>query len=319
MPRWSACCSLLAAAAVQAQSAPCAGINHTSASVGTSLTANSPTAPNTFAYRVTLGLPSGTALRAMTIFTGNTVVQPGFMMLEIWHETGGLPSSRWSGGTWQISHALGTDWQGANTDLDLAGVTQPVWVVWTEPGSSTEPYEPGGVTVPTAQLINGVWTLLPAQTAPKLRFHCQRLDGAHVTVPYFSTGGGCWAWSGIGWGTLFTNQQPAVGNADFALEGTSFLSGQLAWLVLGTTPGGGAFQCTLQNDRTVALWGFIGTGDVRASAATTGAARHVTFPLPIPTNSQLAGMFITGQLVVFDPASTPLPFTVSNILHIVLF
>ncbi len=320
MSRILAC--LLSAASLGAQTSPCHARNGVSSSIGSALTAIDPNGPNSFAFRTTLG-PSG-SLQALAICTGNTVTQPGFMKLEVWYDdpVTNLPLRRWCGGTWQISPALGVAWQGTNLDLDLAGVSWPVWIVWTEPGGSFEPYEPGGATVPTAQLVNGVWTQV-APAAPKLRFYCGYLDGRNVTLPG-SPNGRCWGTGGFG--TLFTNQPPSLGNAAFAFEGTNFLPNTIAMLVLGTNPNGLAAVpglpggCAIRSAADVIVWRQTGGGDVRAGAGLPGAAGHVWFPAPLPANPSLRGLLVTAVAGAWDPgvAWSP-PFVVAPPVHVTLF
>jgi len=126
---------------------------------------------------------------------------------------------------------------------------------------------------------------------------------------------------------MFTNQQPAVGNADFAVEGTGFPPGLTAMLVLGLDPTfvgmavpGLPQGCMQLTDDHVVRFGATGTGDVLANAASPGASGHVSFALPIPANGALAGLFVSSQVAVLDPAyGVPLPFATSNALHIVVF
>jgi hypothetical protein len=311
---------LATTAAAAAQTPACLSFNDTNNTVNGALTNSTATAPNVHAFRI--APPGGLVLQAIQIFTGNTTFAPGFMKLELWHNdpSTNLPWVRRAGGTWQIDPSLGNAWQGANLDLDIVPfLGEQDWVVWTEPGSSTEPYEPGGATLPTATLAGGTWTLQPS-VALKCRLFCTWLDGAHVTTSVFPR---CPTFPGY-WGTLFTNQQPAVGNASFAVEATGFPPAQTALLALGLNPNGSVslpgLLCPLQTDAVATSLGATGTGDVRASATGPGASGHAAFPLPIPANPGLAGLYVGAQVGVLDPAfAAPLPFVTSNALRIVVF
>jgi hypothetical protein len=245
------------------------------------------------------------------------------MTLELWSDdpTTNLPSRRVSGGTWQISAALGDTWQGTNLDLDVAPpLPTAYWIVWTDPGMSTAPYQPGGTTMPTARLVSGLWKLQPTPEALKWRLYCGRLDAAHVSV----FGQPCPTSRGY-WGTLFTNQAPAVGNGNFVVEGTGFVPGQVAlllfgpnqfgWVVPGLPPG-----CQQWSDTAYVQTHNTGTGDVRANAGGSGAAGHVTFALAIPANPVLVGLFVSSQVAVLDPPhAVAMPFSLSNGLHVTVF
>ena len=319
----SLACPLALAMSIAAQT-PCASSNAANASVTGNLTGVTGQ-PNVFAFKVTL--PT-TAYKAIQIFTGNASFPAGFMQLELWPNdpTTNMPLARHAGGTWRIDASLGNAWQGTNLDLDIVP-SAPYWIVWTEPGLSTEPIEPSGFVFPAAQRIGSTWTLLPQPRALKVRLFCQWLEQPNVTIPPGCpiNGRGCACPTSTGyWGTLFTNQQPAVGNLSFALEGTGFLPGALAFLGVDPTDSSSLASgfpqfCAAYPGNPQFLFGSTGTGDVLSNWATTGASGHSTFPLPIPPNAALSGLIARAQLAVYDPTLTaPLPFTLSNGLRIVV-
>lgn len=315
------------AAHATAQAAPCFAANDANALVTGSLTAATGQ-PNVRAFRVTLPAP-GNGFRSIQIFTGNTSFPAGFMKLELWRNdpATNLPSTRHMGGTWRIDPSLGAAWQGTNLDLDLVPFPFSYWIVWTEPGQSIEPVEPGGTTFPTAQLVGGTWVLLPQPQALKVRLFCQWLEQPGVAVPAACPdplrGCACPTLTGT-WGTLFTNQPALLGNTAFAFEGTGFPAGALALLGLDLTDTPGFLSglptgCSAYPGNPTLVLANTGTGDVLANWATTGAAGHVTFPMPIPADPALSGLVARAQLAVHDPGlAAPLPFSLSNGLRIVI-
>ena len=327
MTRLLAFCCLALSAVLPAQGAPCAAGNDANNVVTGNLSSVSGV-PNVRAFLVNLP-PTGFGYRSIQICTGNTAFPAGFMKLELWNSdpVTNLPRSRAAGGTWRIDSSLGVTWQGTNLDLDIVPFGS-MWIVWTEPGLSTEPIEPGGTTFTTAQLIGSNWILLPQPQALKFRLFCQWLEQPNVTVPVSGCpiqlrGCACPTFTGF-WGTLFTNQQPTVGNAAFALEGTGFPTAAPALLGLDLTNSPGSLfglpaGCVVYPGNGDIVLGGTGSGDVLANWATTGAAGHTTFPLPIPPNPALSGLIARAQLAVYDARfSAPLPFSLSNGLRIVV-
>ena len=316
--------SLLLCAAVSAQTPPCASQNDANNTVVNAITAFAFSGPTMRAYQIT---PVSTIpAHAIRIRTGNTLLTPGFMSLEIWsHDaTTNLPGSRLTGGTWRIWPLLGTSWQGANLDTVVPLIAStPYWIVWIEPGSCQIPDEPGGTTLPYASRPQSgtTWTTgTPA--ALKWRLYCTHLDDVGVTsygLPCLTTAGKA--------GAAFTNQAPAVGNPNFAFEATGFLPGVSATLLLGTNPNwisipvnGLPSGCMLHTDIAVSLPGTTGTGNVRANATSPGASGHVSFVLGIPANTSLVGLYVAGQVAALDAtAAAPIPLVVSNALRVTIY
>ncbi|MCA8977610.1 MAG: hypothetical protein KDC98_22995, partial [Planctomycetes bacterium] len=221
-------------AGLPAQSPPCFAANDLNTTVSNAIYSYSTAGPNVYAWQVTPA--TVTIAEAVRVFTRNTYQSSVgyFMTVEIWDEdpsAPGLPYTRLAGGTWQSSAIM--SWQGAN--LDNAVVMQPTsnyWIVFTEPGWSTPPIEPGGATtLPSARYSSGAWTAITA--APlKFRIFCSQLD-VQGAVPF---GAACPS-SAATVGTMFTNEEPMIGNADFRLEGSGFGANALTFMVLGMTPG----------------------------------------------------------------------------------
>ncbi len=306
------------AAPISAQTPSCFGLNDQNTSVGNVITGYGFGGPNTHAWQIT---PTATmVIQAVQLCTGNTQLTGSrFMTVELWSDdpTNQTPLQRLGGGTWQIAAGLGTAWQGAN--LDQVVVLQqgvPCWVVWTDPGWSVFPNEPNGLGVPTVRRSGAAWTLLASQAA-KVRLFCTPLDALGV-VP---TGLPCAQANGA-LGTLFTNQDPVVGNAAFVLEATGFAGNALAVLVLGSNPlwpsvplPGFPAGCMQHTDALVTTFAITGTGNTRGPTA----LGHLPFPLPIPGNGALVGMFAAAQVAAFDAGATaPIPFAVTNGLRLTL-
>lgn len=296
---------------------PCDAANDQSTSVSAGIYGYLAAAPNRVAWQIT---PSSVlTVMAAQIFSGNqnTSQVGSFMTLEIFDESpAALPGNRLAGGTWKINPAVG--WQGAN--LDQTVVMLPAtnyWIVWTEPGWSTVPVEPGGTTMPNALFWPSTGWTSPVQTALKYRLFCSLLEGQGA-VPF---GPACASTAGA-IGTAFTNQLPSVGNTAFRLEGTGFPASSLALLVIGVNPQfpsvpvPGTLGCWLNNDATITLAGATGSGNVRAATA----FGHTTFNIPLPANPALAGFYFASQVAAFDVGSTAaLPFVTSNSMQITLF
>jgi hypothetical protein len=305
-------------ASLPAQTSPCDSLNDANTLTSGSITSFGFAGPNYNAWQYT---PSNALVpRAIRLYTGNTGLS-GFMTLEVRNSdpATNLPGARVGGGTWLISAALGDTWQGA--DFDAIFVLQagtPYWFVWSDPGFSTVPTEPGGVTLPWANSSNGTAWAAGTASALKFRLYCSLLDDQNVVT----VGNPC-ATAGGALGSEFTNQAPTVGNPDFALEGTGFPGGALAFLAVGLNPNyvasplpGFPSGCMQYTDVLNAAAGNAGTGNVRSASA----LGHVTFPLPIPTTPSLVGLFLGTQLAGLDIASAaPIPFVTSNGLQLTVY
>lgn len=316
-PTWFFTLAFATSCLLHAQSPACEALNDQTATVSTAITSYGFAGPNTVAWQFT---PSAALVaQGARIFTNNANLG-GFQKLEIWSSdpASNLPLSRIAGGTWKISQDASPSWQGANLDsvaVLLAGT--PYWLVWSEPGFCRVPIEPGGITLPYARLIGTTWTSSTA-SALKFRLQCSPLDSANV-VP---NGAACTV-AGSALGTIFCNQDPTIGNANFAVEASGFASSTLAVLVLGTNPAfvsvplpGFPAGCQQHTDAAVVVTGSTGAGNVRATAA----ANHVSFPLPIPANASLVGLALGAQVACADAnAQSAIPFVASNGLRITLF
>lgn len=313
---------LLLALPLAAQTAPCASANDSNNTFNTgSVTAFGFAGAGNYAYQYTPAVPI--VAQAMRIITARPIsTASGFMSLEIWSDASGLPGARLAGGSWKTDFGPASAvWQGTNFDAPVVMLPATnYWLVWIEPHSSNLPVEPGGATLlPAAYRAGtGAWaTRTPA--AFKFRLYCSLLDDINVVV----NGTGCPSSTGAQ-GTLFANQMPTVGNADFRVEGTGFPSASLAVLALGVIQGFPSFPlpglpagCQQNTDilRTLVV-GITGTGDVRA----TTRLGHVSSPLPIPANPALVGLYLATQLAVFDAANTaPIPLVTSNALQLTLY
>lgn len=303
-----------------AQTPPCVSGNDASTIVSTAISSYGFAGPNVLAYQFQPA-NSGVVF-AGQLFTGNVTLTPGFETLEIWdHDpVANAPGVRLGGGTWQIAPALGVSWQGANFDAPVPVVQgTDYWLVWTDPGFSRMPYEPGGLALPMVRRSGSSW-LGGTPQALKYRLFCGYLDSQAVT----NLGYACAATSGT-YGVAFTNELPTTGNADFKLEGTGLLAGTLAVLVVGWDPNwvsqpipGAMPNCDQHTDVLASTFGVTGTGTVRSNT-TVGAAGHVTFPFGIPANPGLIGVFLSTQLAGYDPASTAaIPFMFSNAVRFVV-
>jgi hypothetical protein len=303
--------------ALAAQGTPCFSLNDANTTTAGTITTYGFSGENASAWQFTPTVSN--SVLAARIFTGNTALSGNrYMTVEIWSDVAGTPGARLAGGTWKIAAALGNAWQGANLDLPaILTANTPYWLVFVEPGWSTVPHEPGGLTVPTVVRSNAGWTVLVSE-APKFRLYCSFLDDGNVAV----VGGPCPSSAGR-LGTAFTNQQPLVGNLGFAIEGTGFASNAPAVLVLGLVQGfpptpvpGLPPGCLQHTDVGFSTFALTGTGTTRGPTA----AGHVHYLVGIPGgNPGLAGLFVGAQLVSLDAGSAaPLPFVTSNGLGITI-
>lgn len=316
--------SVFFASLAHAQTPPCIATNDANNTIGASLTAFGFSGPNANAYRVT---PSASVvLQAAEVLTDSslsTSTNPrGYMTLEVWDENAnGLPGTRLAGGTWQSQVALGLAWQGANFDnLVVLNASQNYWVVWRDGGANRFPYEPGGTGLAHARLSGGNW-LPQANPQPlKWRGYCTQLDDANVAPIGF----GCVS-SANRTPAAFTNHAPAIGNANFQLEGTGFPAASIGLVVLGTDPNwvslpvpGAGPGCMLHADIVATATVLTGTGNEQV-VHSTGFAGHTWFDFPIPNNPAFVGYLFNAQFVVLDTASLdPLPFVFSSGVRFVL-
>ncbi|HLU39561.1 MAG TPA: hypothetical protein VK081_09255, partial [Planctomycetota bacterium] len=217
--------AVLASSVARAQTPPCFALNDQSTAVSGAITGYAFSGPVSVAWEFTTS--ADLVVQAAQIFTQNTFLAHD-MTLEIWSDGGGVPLARLGGGAWKISTAAGREWQGTNFDAPVPlpqGL--PHWLVWTEPGSSLIPVQPGGFAVPAAQrMTGGGWTPRTAE-APKFRLFCNLLDAVGVQPQGMPCAGAA------GLGTALTNQAPMVGNSEFLIDGTGFPPGAPAALVVG--------------------------------------------------------------------------------------
>ncbi|MEZ5965632.1 MAG: hypothetical protein R3F56_17490 [Planctomycetota bacterium] len=303
--------------ALAAQTPPCLSLNDGTNAVSGNVTGYGFAGPDSRAWQ--FSPPQNLTVESAQIYTGNTFFSQD-MRLEIWSDNGAnLPLAALGGGAWKISTSTPRGWQGTNFDRPVAlGQSLLYWLVWTEPGTSLLPIEPGGVSTPTAlSIAGGVWQTQGAQ-APKFRLFCNLLDAQSVTP----NGAPCPNAAGLG--TALTNQAPTIGNADFLVDGTGFPANVPAVMIVGFTPGwisipvpGGPPGCQLHTDPFLLFAGATGNGNVRQS---TGSSGHSFFPLPIPNVAALNGLFVSVQMAAVDVSfSVPVPLVTSNALQLLLY
>lgn len=259
-----------------------------------------------------------TVVQSLTMLLRNQYpTQRGeYLKLEIWTDdpaNPGFPGTRLGGGSWKSSTQL--VWQGTNLDqpVTMAAGTG-YWVMLTEPGWTSVPADPSGTTLfPAKRFYNGTWNQDNNQ-ALRVRFYCGLLD-QQGAVPF---GPPC-ASSVGSLGTVFTNEVPLIGNADFRVEGTGFPPGTICFTVLGVIPVfpsvaiPGTPNCFQNTDSFTSLVSTIGVGNVR-QATTDG---HTYTPFPVPGNVSLTGLYFAAQMAALDPGSTaPLPVVTSNALRV---
>ena len=301
-----------------AQTPPCLAMNDQSTNVPNIITAYAFSGPTSWGWQITPTTPL--IARAAQIYTANTVSKVD-MVLEIWsHDPAtSLPLARLAGGAWKISTASPLMWQGTNLDAPITLVPpNSYWLVWTEPGGCRVPYETGGTTLPAARRPSGGAWATTAATELKFRIFCNLLDAKNVKPK----GPSCSTPAGLG--SLYTNQAPTVGNAEFLLDGSGFPSGASAALLLGVQPAfpsvplpGGNPLCLLHTDIVIIVSGLTGTGNVRQTAGSSG---HVFFPLAVPAIPGLAGGYLGAQLAVLDSTSAySIPFATTNGLQITIY
>ena len=309
-------CLLLSAAA--AQTPPCFSLNDANTSVTGNITSYGFAGQNVQAWQIT---PTTNFIAwSAQVFTRNALLTGDrFMILELWSDVGGLPGVRLGGGTWRIVNARPYAWQGADLDQPVVVVANtPLWLTWIDPGSSTPPVETGGAVMPRATRSSaGVWTA-GAASAPKVRLFCGPLDDAY-SQPF---GSGC-ALSTGQFSSVFTNEQPTLGNAGFFFETSGNPSGGAVFVVIGFDPNwiaipvpGFPVGCLQNTDVVATLFALAGTGTTRGPTC----AGYVSAPLAIPFDPGLTGQLLAAQAVPFDAgAVAPLPFATSNAQRIILY
>ena len=301
-----------------AQITPCLSANDLTTTVTNVIYSFSSAGPNVNAWQIT---PTATVVgEGLRVFTRNTYQsQVGeYMSVEVWDEDAanpGVPNNRIAGGTWKSSAIM--SWQGANLDHPVVFLANSnYWIVFIDPGWSTPPFEPGGVAMPSMRRVGTAWQAA-GSSALKFRLYCSQLETQNAV----SFGPPCAAAAGT-FGTLFTNESPTLGNANFRLEGTGFPGNAPCLLALGLIPSFPTFgvpgtnNCNQSSDLLITLGGATGIGNVRAPTA----LGHVVYPFPLPSTPSLTGFYFSAQLVVFDLSATvPLPLVTSNAMQVTLY
>lgn len=302
------------AAHLMGQTTPCLAYNDVGFNIPSAIYGGQ-TNPGRVAWLVPA--PSTIVVQSLTILVRNQYpTQRGqYLTLELWTDdvATGNPGTRIAGGSWKSSTQL--MWQGTNLDLPVAMQGgSSYWVVLTEPGWTSVPSDLQGATAfPLKRFYNNTWNADPP-SALRVRFHCNLLDQQGAS-PF---GPACASTVGR-LGTVFTNEVPLIGNADFRVEGSGFPAGSLCFVVLGvipvfpSVPIPGTASCFQNTDSFTSLVGTTGLGNVRQQT-TDG---HYALPIPVPGNTSLTGLFFAAQMAAFDPGSTAaLPIVTSNALRI---
>lgn len=310
---------LCAAGAAIAQTPPCLSANDSTTLASGAITLFGFAGQNSFAWQIT---PTSTlVVLAARVFTENTLLSGDrYMAIEIWDDAGGLPGARLAGGSWKIVNSRTDSWQGANLDqFVVLTPAAPVWLVWIEPGFSQPMLEPGGApSLPHATRSgSGAWNSAGV-TAPKFRLFCNYLDDVN-SDPF---GAGCVLSTGF-LPTVYTNEQPAIGNGGFFFETSGNPAGAPVFLVLGNDPTftsvpvtGLPAGCVQNSDILASVLLFAGTGDTRGP----DYSGHALLDFPIPNDLGLAGTFFSVQVAPFDAGATaPLTFGTSHAHRITLF
>ena len=306
---------LIICSAINAQTKPCFSMNDANNNASRLFTVKSSKGPNMFAVKWTA--PSLLIVQGMRIFTASRF-RANFHSLEIWSDDSLLkhPKARLGGGTYFLPKGTPGGWYGTN--FDQAQVLQKgktYWFVWIEGGWSGIPHDNKSTnTLPLMTKIGSVgnWR----GTSPwgfKCRLYCSKLDQKFM----ISVGKSC-SGSTKMVPTAFSNTAPTLGNGNFRIEGTGVPSGAAAWLFLGRNKNFKpislspfAPRCWLNTDVFFLFLGKTGTGNQQASPQ-VGAAHHIVFPLGLPNDTRLKGVFVGAQIAVHDMKSTsslPLVFT----------
>ncbi len=313
---------LLLCSAVTAQTKPCFSTNDANNNASRLFTVKSSLGPNMFAVKWTA--PSLLIAQGMRIFTASRY-RDNFHSLEIWSDDPVLqqPKARMGGGTYFLPKGTPGGWYGTNFDqVQVLQKGKTYWFVWIEGGWSGIPHDKQGKTKLTLKTkIGGVGNWKGAVPwGFKCRLYCSKLDQKFM-VPVGKSCGGSTAQTP----TAFSNTAPNLGNGNFRIEGTGVPSGAPAWLILGRNPnfkpislGSIAPGCWLNTDLFFLFVGRSGSGNQQSSPQ-VGAAHHVMFPLGLPNDPRLKGLFIGAQIAVFDKGSSrPLPMVFTNGLRMTL-
>jgi hypothetical protein len=311
--------TLLLAASAVAQTPPCLSFNDSNTTVSGTISAAGFSGQLYRAWQITP--TAGFPVMAAQVYTRNQALSGDrYFILEIWTDAAGQPGTRLAGGTWKVVTSRPFAWQGANLDAPVVLLPNtPYWVVFIEVGGSNFPVEPGGATVvPEMRSSNGTTWIVVGTSAPKIRLFCGLLDDAN-SVPF---GSGCTS-SGGRLPSVFTNEQPTLGNATFFFEMSGLPTGAPVFLVLGidtsfvSVPAVGLpAGCAQNTDILEPFLYFAGTGNTRGPTC-DGYARHV---VAIPSMPNLVGFTVAAQAVPYDSGATsPLPFVSSNAQRITIY
>ncbi|MBM4062171.1 MAG: hypothetical protein FJ265_13900 [Planctomycetes bacterium] len=310
------------AAPLAAQTPPCFALNDLSPTVPASITAYGFSGQNTFGWQITPTTPL--LVQAVQFYTRNNQLSGDrFFIAEIWDENPSttLPGNKLAGGAWRIVNSRPFAWQGANLDRPVVlQANTSVWVVWVDPGASTAPEEPGGTLGPraTRSASTGAWTASAALAAVKVRLFCSLLDDAH-SVP---VGTGCPQSTGQ-FATMYTNEQPTIGNAGFFFETSGTPPGGALFVLIGVDPNwtpipalGLGPTCFQNTDIVANLFAIAGTGNTRGPTC----AGYLSLRLPIPNDPTLANVTIAMQPAPFDALAGSLyPFAAGNAQRITVY
>jgi hypothetical protein len=313
---------LFLGAALSAQTKPCFSMNDANNNATRLFTLKSSKGPNFWALKWT---PKTTLIaQGMTVYT-HSRFRDGFFSLEIWSDDAQLkqPKARLVGGTWFLPKGTAAGWYGTNFDnpqVVLKGKTY--WFVWIEGGFSGVPNDNKSTnTLPLMTKIGGVGNWKgTVGWGFKCRLYCSKLDQKTV-IPVGKSCSGTTKQVP----TSFSITAPRVGNSKFRIEGTGVPSGAATWLFLGRNKNfkplslsPAAPGCWLNTDVFFLLVGKSGTGNQQATPQ-VGAAHHVFFPLPIPNDPKLLGVFVGAQIAVHDMrSSNPIPMVFTNGLQITI-
>lgn len=300
-----------------AQTPPCVSLNDTNTTMSGALTSYGFAGQNSFGWQITP--TSSLVVQAAQVFTrNNTLSGDRYMILEIWSDGGGLPGTRLGGGAWKIVNSRAPAWQGADLDsLVVLQANQPAWLVWVEPGFSNPCEEPGGILMPKATRNGANW-VTSAASAPKFRLFCNQLDDVH-SAP---VGVGCPQSNGL-YASVYTNEQPTVGNSNFFFESSGNPSGGGVFVIFGFNPGftpipvpGFPAGCFQNTDIVSTLFATAGTGNTRGPTC----AGYLRIPLALPSDQSFVGFPLAVQVVTYDAnAAAPLPFAASNAQRVTLY
>ncbi len=313
---------LILCSALTAQTKPCFSLNDSNNNVSRLFTVKSNKGPNMWAVKWKAS--AFLVARAMRIYT-RSQYRDNFHSLEIWSDDPVLkqPKARLVGGTYFLPKGAPNNWYGTNFDnpqIFLKGKTY--WFVWIEGGWSGIPHDKAGSTqLPLMTKIGSAGNWKGALGwGFKCRLYCSNLDQKFMSPFGKSCGGSTKAIP-----TAFSNTDPKLGNTKFRLEATGVPSGAVAWLFLGRNKNFKPISlapfangCWLNTDIFFLFVGKTGTGNQQATPQ-VGAAHHIVFPLGLPNDPKLKGVFVGAQFAVHDMrASNPLPLVFTNGLRFTL-